>query len=633
MPLFTEDQFILLNEWGHKPYEKDNTKHIEVKDLLKKIYYSVEEWASELAKQISPTCTINIQKNPISPSQTSTFKGYLWARLYPTKESPRNLVYNIGVSNEKKVEILIDVYNNNKSSKAEHTLLRKKYEQLRDQSNVSITAKLKMEDVLELGSMKELIKWSVACINKFSQTYDQVAEELGLDENTDNSISNSNPDIRIKAALPEDSPKNYYWLNANPDIWAPENLKNNPIIDYTTHNEDGHKRKVYKYMQELKLGDEIILYETRPEKRVYALVEVIKSIYINEKDQEAFDMKLVEFFPNRPSYGDLKQQDFMKDSEVMKNIRGSLFKLSSSEYEGVLKLAGAQHNNLVPYLKDDLLNDVFVTEDTLDQALALLERKKNLILQGPPGTGKTYFAKRLAWCLLGEKAPARVETIQFHQSYSYEDFIQGYRPDDGELKLKDGIFYKFAIKASLDRNRNYVLIIDEINRGNLSKIFGELMLLIEADKRDESVKLTYCEKDETFSLPPNLYIIGTMNTADRSLALVDYALRRRFAFVTMEPNFGDKFRNKMKATGFDQKTIRIIRKNMENINRIIKDDLTLGEGFLVGHSYFIQENVPDKPKTWLQEIFNYEIIPLLKEYWFDNKDELGRARELIKVEE
>ncbi len=626
MDYFTLEDFKLFERMSGVKKDNSNPEHTEANKAGKGAYNLVKKWAELVQIKLFP----NGPKPEIRRSTTNQaqkFVYYYWARIRPPSGSSKDLAYTVSI-NKDGFCTSIDT-----NGLLDTNVLRRKYFRLRDTSGVNITSTITREIGLAFSSLEELAEWSVSSIEKFSLTYEQVAVELGLEEGLDSNALLSEPDLKIITELPKDSIENLYWLNADPKIWRPDNLKDNPIIDYTTHNEAGNKRRIYENMLEAKPGDKVILYETTPVKKVFGLLEVTKSIYTNEKGQEAFDMKLLEPFPNRPSWKELKQLDFLKNSKVMKSNQGSLFKLSHAEYEFILRLSGAQYNNLVPYFKEDLLSDVFVTEDTLDQALALLERKKNLILQGPPGTGKTYFAKRLAWCLLGEQAPARVEMIQFHQSYSYEDFIQGYRPDDGELKLKNGIFYKFAIKASLDRNRNYVLIIDEINRGNLSKIFGELMLLIEADKRDESVKLTYCEKDETFSLPPNLHIIGTMNTADRSLALVDYALRRRFAFVTMEPNFGDKFSNKMKAIGFDQKTIRTIRKNMENINRIIKEDLTLGEGFLVGHSYFIQENVPDKPKTWLQEIFNYEIIPLLEEYWFDNKEELGRARELLKVEE
>lgn len=430
--------------------------------------------------------------------------------------------------------------------------------------------------------------------------------------------------------VPEYNPgnTNYYWLNANPKIWTLDELEIHPEIDYTTHTETGTKRRIYKHMLAVKPGDRVIGYETTPVKKVRALLEVTRSLYENEAGEEVFDMKLLEFTPQQPTWDDLKGRQALQNSEVFQNNQGSLFKLTKEEYEAIVELSRTK-TKFEYYTKKDLLSDVFITPEKLDRSLALLKRKKNIILQGPPGTGKTYFAKRLAWCLMGEKDPTRVRIIQFHQSYSYEDFIQGYRPEDGGLKLKNGVFYDFAKQASRDKDRDYVLIIDEINRGNLSKIFGELMLLIEADKRDQKIKLAYAREEEEFSVPPNLHIIGTMNTADRSLALVDYALRRRFAFIGMAPHFEELFIDHLSKSGFEEPFIKALIKKINHINGLIMGDSSLKEGFLVGHSYFITGEMPADPDEWLNDIFNYEILPLLEEYWFDDHERLSDIRSIL----
>lgn len=277
-----------------------------------------------------------------------------------------------------------------------------------------------------------------------------------------------------------------------------------------------------------------------------------------------------------------------------------------------------------PYTKDDFLQDVFMEEDRYNTLRTLLLTKQNIILQGAPGVGKTYIAKRLAYSVMGEMDSSRVKMIQFHQSYSYEDFIMGFRPSEKGFELRHGVFYEFCKKAEQD-DQPYFFIIDEINRGNLSKIFGELFMLLESDKRGVELQLLY--KDEQFSIPKNVYIIGMMNTADRSLAMLDYALRRRFAFFDVVPAFD--------STGF-----RAYRKNANNtklnnlilqiqrLNEEICQDDSLGDGFCIGHSYFYTTKaVTDE---WLKNVVEFEIIPLLKEYWFDEPTKVKNWTETLR---
>lgn len=266
------------------------------------------------------------------------------------------------------------------------------------------------------------------------------------------------------------------------------------------------------------------------------------------------------------------------------------------------------------YTKDDFLSDVFMSEEEYERLKSVLTFKKNIILQGAPGVGKTYTAKRLAYSLMGEKNIERVKMIQFHQSYSYEDFIMGFRPSDNGFELRKGAFYNFCKKAELDASNDYFFIIDEINRGNLSKIFGELFMLIENDKRGASLQLVY--SDEKFSIPENLYIIGMMNTADRSLALLDYALRRRFAFFELQPGFDtDGF--KTYQTIINNRKLDDLIACVKNLNFAIVADESLGEGFCLGHSYFCNLTPESVNDQVISNIVEYELIPLLKEYWFD----------------
>lgn len=272
---------------------------------------------------------------------------------------------------------------------------------------------------------------------------------------------------------------------------------------------------------------------------------------------------------------------------------------------------------------DDALRDLFMEKGEFERILSVWRGKKNLVLQGAPGVGKSFVARRMAYALMGYKDDRRVENVQFHQSYGYEDFVQGYRPTkDGGFALRDGVFHRFCEKARRDPDRPYVFIIDEINRGNLSKIFGELMLLIESDKRDDAwaVRLAYAEHDaDPFHIPANVFLLGMMNTADRSLSLVDYALRRRFAFIGLEPQFASAaFAPHLKSLGVDSKTIERVVTGMAALNEAIASDKTnLGPGFQIGHSFFTPSTPIASSDHWFETIVETEIRPLLEEYWFD----------------
>ena len=300
----------------------------------------------------------------------------------------------------------------------------------------------------------------------------------------------------------------------------------------------------------------------------------------------------------------------------------------------VFKMTGVSEDEVEPqndYKISDALEGLFMSGAFFREMLAQLRLKQNIVLQGPPGVGKTYVAKRLAYALMGEKDPTRVDMVQFHQSYSYEDFVQGLRPDnEGKFHLQDGVFYRFCKKAAED-DRPYVFIIDEVNRGNLSRILGELMMLIEADKRGPAwaVNLTYGGDGESFHVPENVYIIGTMNTADRSLAMVDYALRRRFSFLTLDPAYSTEgFREHLEGLGVPDTLIAKINGRIERLNeRIAKDTKGLGPGFRIGHSYFCPREGDEPTEDWYRRVVKYEIVPLLEEYWFDDDGKVSQARD------
>ncbi len=288
-----------------------------------------------------------------------------------------------------------------------------------------------------------------------------------------------------------------------------------------------------------------------------------------------------------------------------------------------------------PYDVDDVMRVAFLSRDAVEQILASVKRRKNLILQGPPGVGKSFLARKLAYALVGAEAPDNVQMIQFHQSYAYEDFIQGWRPNGhGGFVLRSGVFFEFCRRAQDHPGEPHVFIIDEINRGNLSKIFGELLLLIEADKRgpEYAIQLTYAESaTDTFYIPDNVYVVGLMNTADRSLAMVDYALRRRFAFKTLQPAYDSPaFGHSLSERGVDDATISHIIDRVGAVNKeIIGDHKNLGPGFAIGHSYFCPTADVENPAEWYAAIVDEEIEPLLTEYWFDDAKSVERCLKIL----
>jgi 5-methylcytosine-specific restriction enzyme B len=283
-----------------------------------------------------------------------------------------------------------------------------------------------------------------------------------------------------------------------------------------------------------------------------------------------------------------------------------------------------------PYSLERALDELFMGQEQFTAILDALARKKNVILEGAPGVGKTFVARRIAWALMGEKDNARVQMVQFHQSYAYEDFMQGWRPQADGFGLQDGVFHRFCRKAAADPNRDYVFIVDEINRGNLSKIFGELMMLIETDKRgpDYAVPLTY-SPDDSFYVPENLYLLGMMNTADRSLAMVDYALRRRFSFIRLQPAFGvDQFANHLSNLGASDALVQRIVIRMTELNQSIAQDPRMGAGYEVGHSFFVPgDDSGTLDDAWYERVVRQEIEPLLHEYWFGREEQ---AREQVE---
>lgn len=366
---------------------------------------------------------------------------------------------------------------------------------------------------------------------------------------------------------------------------------------------------LWQFANEIKIGDVIFV-----KKGMHKIIGkgVVTSEYIYDSARETYKhIRKVEW-TNKGEW-EHPGQAVMKTLTCISPYPDYVQRLLSLFAEDILEETSEQIEiKYPPYTKDDFLNKVYMDEDTYNTLTELLEAKYNVILQGAPGVGKTFAAKRLAYSIMGQKDTSRVAMVQFHQSYSYEDFIQGYRPSKDGFELVNGAFYKFCKEAEEDNERPYFFIIDEINRGNLSKILGELMMLIEKDKRGEKIKLLY--SNEWFTVPQNVRIIGMMNTADRSLALMDYALRRRFAFFDFAPAFSSEgFKNYLSEK--DSPKLEKLIAAVESLNSTISTDESLGDGFRIGHSYFCTDD--EITDEWLKSVVEYEVIPLVKEYWFD----------------
>jgi 5-methylcytosine-specific restriction protein B len=450
--------------------------------------------------------------------------------------------------------------------------------------------------------------------------------QKNIDAPTRPSLNYAVPSVE-EANLPlhDDEKCNYWWLNANPKIWSFSDIAVGETQAYTLYNENGNKRRIFQNFLDAKVGDVVIGYESNPVRQIVAIGRVSA-----EQDGEKLFFEKVETLSSPIDYAVLKECPELENMECFRNPQGSLFKLTRSEYEFILDMI-REENPIVTasssdaYTKDDFLNEVYMTEERYETLVNVLRNKKNIILQGAPGVGKTFAARRLAWSMMGEKDDSRIEFVQFHQNYSYEDFMMGYKPVEDGFELKYSIFYRFCQKAANQPDKEFFFIIDEINRGNMSKIFGELLMLIEKDYRGTKMTLAY--NGLPFSVPKNLYIIGMMNTADRSLAMIDYALRRRFSFFEIEPGFDSQgfisYQN-----GLNSETLDELISKVKELNRKIAADKSLGRGFCIGHSYFCGRDVCTD--EWLHSVVDYDILPMLSEYWFDDESEFQRWKNILQ---
>ncbi|MGM0558834.1 MAG: AAA family ATPase [Myxococcota bacterium] len=431
--------------------------------------------------------------------------------------------------------------------------------------------------------------------------------------------------------LPKDENTAAWLMQANPSKWD--------LREFLQDAELGTVQTwlVTRYWHEIQKGDRLLLWSSGQQGGLYAIGRVTREPYATDETfqgDEGFELEWELERKVEPPLlrKDIADDDILSESQIIRAPQGTNFRVTEREWERFMELR-PEVQEPDSYTIDHALDDLFIDREEFVTALELLRERKNIILQGPPGVGKTFMADRLAYALMQARDRSRIELVQFHQSFTYEDFIQGYRPaEDGGFERKNGVFWRFCARAREQKNRDFVFVIDEINRGNLSKIFGELMLLLEADKRARkyAVSLQYARpKEEKFFIPPNVHLIGTMNTADRSLAVVDYALRRRFAFIDVAPGFNSRFEDFALSHGVKAQVVNKVRTRLSQLNREIAEDHQLGAGFKIGHSYFCPNGEGSYGEDWFHRAIRYQVGPLLKEYWFDQPERAERAIERL----
>lgn len=378
--------------------------------------------------------------------------------------------------------------------------------------------------------------------------------------------------------------------------------------------------------------------------------------WIRPNDFLPLDSSTTDYLEKEYGISDLEVKNCEEYVEIVKKIRSLLKKtgmksfpeLSNTAYKYYIyqknktsapKIDGSQDTANSQYTISNIIKEgCFVKEHELESIIEMLNSKKNIILQGPPGTGKTYLAKKLAYALIGSKSKQQIKSFQFHPNLSYEDFVRGWRPSTGtggRLELVDGPFLRLIEQAKNEPEKKFVIVIEEINRGNPANVFGEMLTLLEANKRnpEEALTLSYVQEGiEPVYIPENLYVIGTMNVADRSIAMVDLALRRRFGFYDLEPVFGKVWKDWVNDNcGIDVKFLDTIGERMEELNKTIKNDELLGPHFMVGHSYLTPDGTIKDPEKWFVRMVKSEIEPLLDEYWIEEPDKTEtEIRKLLK---
>lgn len=406
--------------------------------------------------------------------------------------------------------------------------------------------------------------------------------------------------------------QSYWWLSINPRIIGFNELDNGDIFEYSSLNEDGTRRKIYNNFKEAKKGDLVVIYE-RNDILGFGKIE-------QELNNNKIVINKIESLTETVPRYMIEERRELVNLEAFRNHEGCFFKITESEFQSMYTIIREmnpkkQYAFFGKYGKEEFLKDVYYEESEYDELRSLIEKRKNVILQGVPGVGKTFIAKKMAYSIMGTKDDNKILNVQFHENYSNDEFIEGFRPDGiGIYKFRIGCFKEFCNKARNDQGNKYFLLIDEINRGDVTKIFGETFMLIEAGKRGKQNYVELAASREKFYIPHNIYIIGTMNLREQNK--MDNAVRRRFSFYTVKPIFENiAFKN--------------MYKNNQMLKNIIEKIKEINEGLeewqQIGHYYFCKPQTDEE----LKMIIKYDIIPLMEEYFYDNKRKLNKTRKML----
>ena len=656
-----------LNIEGENGEKAIPEESLKAQQIIKDAHRLVKVWAEEVRDKVFPGGS-DPNRKISATNQRGNFRDYLPQTFYPDKNKPSVLMYWIYLwcdkeSAEKDTYFRVLLGLNNDQADRQ---LKKKFDEYKNSLGGpdSLTKMLPGNDGANM-SMDQLVEWAEKSITELPVTYEKVRDALEPEiTNCENELYSTSGYWLEKCDVKGRADREIGEYKLGDCLWSPQ------------VSEDG--KDIYANMTKTKPGDVVFHLIDRNEISGVSIVNdfadetftclpdtkwagqagyviplqgyIPLDSPINRNEIFSYKNELLKILDDNKGLFYNKKLE-LNQGKYLTEVPTELVHVFSKIYDqkvgkklphvylAVSKTLSREGVSDMVYEMNDFMKGLFLTPNEFSEILHSFKNKKNIILQGPPGTGKSFVAKRLAYALLASRDDSRIESIQFHQSYSYEDFMQGYRPkEDGDgFNLKDGVFYRFCKKASQDLSRNYVFIIDEINRGNLSKIFGEVMLLIENDKRgpEWGVSLTYSnEQSPKFHIPPNLYILGMMNTADRSLAMVDYALRRRFAFKDIEPGiFSTQFSEYLQGMDVEASVVSKIQSKIGELNKKIETSNDLGAGFRIGHSFFVPNGKILDSKAWYRSVIENEIAPLLREYWFDKKkSEVDQEIEYLLVD-